>query len=215
MAKYAKGILGSFSGAVGNIIGATWNGIPYMRSKPAQVNDRNSEKQRAQRQRFQLIMRFLRKARPVIEVGFANGAAYQTPLNRAASYNLRNAIAGEYPDQEIDYTRLFLARGDLTPPDQASVESTAAGEVTYTWADNSESGSAQPDDTAIVFAYSPEKEEVVYRVEGAAERQDGSYTLNLPSGLQGEAVECYLAFVAPDNRIASDSMYLGSVTVTE
>ena len=214
MAKYGKGILGSFTGAVGNVVGATWNGIPYMRSKPAQVNDRNSEKQRAQRQRFRLITGFLRKVKPVIELGFARGAAHQTPINRAASYNLRNAITGEYPDQEIDFTRLLVARGDLTPPEQASAESTAAGEVTFTWDDNSESGSAQTDDTAMVLAYSPEKEEAVFRVEETAERQDGSYTLNLPSGMQDETVECYLAFVTSDNRMASDSVYLGSVVVT-
>ena len=215
MAKYGKGILGSFTGAVGNVVGATWNGIPYMRSKPAQVNDRNSEKQRAQRQRFQMIMGFLRKVRPVIDLGFARGAANQTSINRASSYNLRNAITGEYPDQQIDFTRLLVARGDLTPPEQTSAESTAAGEVTFTWADNSDSGSAQTDDTAMVLVYSPEKEEAVFRVDETAERQDGSYTLTLPSGLYGEAVECYLAFVSTDNGMATDSVHLGSVEVTE
>ncbi|TCD01667.1 DUF6266 family protein [Pedobacter psychroterrae] len=47
--------------------------------------------------------------------------------NCARSYNLKHAIKGEYPDQEIDYPALRLSEGNLALPLNASVESTAEG----------------------------------------------------------------------------------------
>jgi hypothetical protein len=37
MGKISKGILGGFSGKIGNVVGATWKGIDYMRIMPASV----------------------------------------------------------------------------------------------------------------------------------------------------------------------------------
>ena len=34
MGKINLGILGSFSGKVGNVVGGKWKGISYMRAKP-------------------------------------------------------------------------------------------------------------------------------------------------------------------------------------
>jgi hypothetical protein len=34
MGKLSKGILGPFSGLVGTVIGSSWKGVNYMRSRP-------------------------------------------------------------------------------------------------------------------------------------------------------------------------------------
>jgi len=41
MGKINQGILGGFSGKVGNVIGGNWKGIDYMRVKPASVANPN------------------------------------------------------------------------------------------------------------------------------------------------------------------------------
>lgn len=38
MGTIKQGILGGFSGKVGNIVGASWRGIDYIRSMPASVH---------------------------------------------------------------------------------------------------------------------------------------------------------------------------------
>ena len=38
MGRIEKGILGGFSGTVGTVVGGTWKGIAYMRSKKNQQN---------------------------------------------------------------------------------------------------------------------------------------------------------------------------------
>ena len=39
MAKIDEGILGPFSGKVGEVIGSSWHGIPYIKSRPAVFHD--------------------------------------------------------------------------------------------------------------------------------------------------------------------------------
>lgn len=45
MGKINQGILGGFSGKVGNVIGGNWKGIDYMRVKPASVANPQTEGQ--------------------------------------------------------------------------------------------------------------------------------------------------------------------------
>lgn len=136
-----------------------------------------------------------------------------TATNRASSYNLKNAVMGMYPDQEIDFASVLVSRGDLSQGQDAGVESMDPGEVTFSWSDNSGTGSAQAEDTAMLLVYNPEKGTAVYLVDGSVIRLDGGNSLILPSGYEGNTVECYLAFVSPDGKEASDSEYLGSIVV--
>lgn len=54
MAKIDEGILGPFSGKVGEVIGSSWHGIPYIKSRPAVFHDAKSPAQLAQRMRMQV-----------------------------------------------------------------------------------------------------------------------------------------------------------------
>lgn len=89
MAKLSSGILGGISGTVGNVVGGRWRGIDYIRSKPANVKNPNTEAQQAQRMRFKLVIEFLKRIRPLIKVGFQDGARNQTFFNRAMSVNIK------------------------------------------------------------------------------------------------------------------------------
>ena len=40
-----KGILGGFSGKVGNVVGASWKGIDYIRSLPSTVRNPRTPRQ--------------------------------------------------------------------------------------------------------------------------------------------------------------------------
>lgn len=215
MAIFSKGILGGFSGKVGNVIGSSWKGIDYMRSKPTKVNDPKTEAQLSQRQKFRLIMSFLRKVKPILDRGFRTNTGKMSPINSASSYNLRNAITGDYPDQEIDYMSVLVSRGQLLPARGASAESTNPNQVSFSWTDNSGIGSARPDDEAMILVYNRDKDRAIYIAGNGPVRQDEGYVLDLPETFGGDTVEVYLAFVSEDGDTASDSEYLGSITVAE
>ena len=52
MGKIKQGILGGFKGKVGTVIGASWNGIAYMRGLPQSVKNPKTAAQQAQRAFF-------------------------------------------------------------------------------------------------------------------------------------------------------------------
>jgi hypothetical protein len=59
MGKIKQGILGGFKGKVGTVIGASWNGIAYMRGLPQSVKDRKSAAQIAQRDFFKEVQNLI------------------------------------------------------------------------------------------------------------------------------------------------------------
>jgi hypothetical protein len=213
MAIFNKGILGGFSGTIGNIVGGSWRGIDYMRSKPNKVNNPNTPAQQTQRSKFKLVMSLLKKIKPVIQAGFTSDHKRKSAFNIASSYNLKNAVTGSLPDMAIDFSALSVSRGPLVPAEGATAESDSPMTVSFSWSDNSDIGSAQSDDQALILLYNTSKERALYIVEGGAVRSDGSYTMNMPSSYGDDTVEAYLGFVSADGKEASDSEYLGSITV--
>lgn len=215
MGKYKKGILGSFSGKVGNVVGSSWKGIDYMRSIPNSKADPKTDAQMTQRNKFAMITALLRKLAPVIKAGFKTSGKRMTAMNSAMSYNLKNAVTGSYPEQRINFASLAIAWGDLIPVSGSTGASTNPNQVHFSWTDNSGIGSAQPDDQALLAVFNPAKGRAVYIAGTGPERQDESYDLVLPENYAGDTVEAYIAFVSANGMESSDSEYLGSVTVTE
>lgn len=97
MAKIDEGILGPFSGKVGEVIGSSWHGIPYIKSQPAVFHDAKSPAQLAQRMKMQVAHGFVKSVKIYAEIGFRMVSGNQTPYNRAVSCIMKQAIVGEYP----------------------------------------------------------------------------------------------------------------------
>ena len=142
MGKISQGILGGVSGKVGNVVGGSWKGIDYLRILPVSVANPRTPAQKDQRSKFLTVINFLEPIKDFIRVGFKNYAVKMTQFNSALSYNVKNAIAGTYPDYTIDYSNALVSRGGLAPAMDGSVNSTVAGIVTYEWNDNSGNGNA-------------------------------------------------------------------------
>ena len=121
MGKLKKGILGGFSGKVGNVVGASWKGIDYIRSLPASVKNPRTQGQVAQRTKFSTTMEFLRPLNQLINEGFRSASTGKlTAMNAAMSYNVKNAVKGELPDFEMDFERVLFSRGSLVGAATAS-----------------------------------------------------------------------------------------------
>lgn len=212
MGKISQGVLGGFSGKLGNVVGASWKGIDYMRIKPANVANPKTQGQLDQRSKFALVLNFLQSMTVFVRLGFKLYATKKTQFNSAMSYLLGNAITGAYPDFTLDYSKVLVSKGNLTGAVNASAVSDTPGEVAYAWDDNSGSGSAAATDVALLLAYSPAKNISVYLTSGAV-RSDGAATLNLPNDFSGDDVEVYLGFMSGDATDVANSVHLGTVTV--
>lgn len=211
MGNIKQGILGGFSGKVGTVIGSNWKGINYMRAIAPSIRDARTAKQLAQREKFKLVLGFLRSVQSYVRVGFKMYATRQTAFNAAMSYTMRNAVKGTSQDVSIDYSKVMVSRGSLVLPLNIH-RLNNDGEIAISWSDNSGVGNALDTDFAMPLAYNADKHEVVYDMVSAC-RGDEGVSLNYPSNWSGDTVHVYLGFVSENGSLVSDSVYLGEAVI--
>ena len=153
MAKLKNGWPGGFSGILGPAVGASWKGKAVIRSRPPRKRRKSSELQLRQMAKVKLLIPFVKQITDFLNQVYRCVASDMSCFNKAMSYNLRNAISGEYPDFRINYARVVLGVGDLLNPDTISVYSDSEGRVSFSWTDNSWEGSARATDRAFVAVY--------------------------------------------------------------
>ena len=214
MGSYVKGVLGSFSGKIGTVIGSYWKGISYMRSLPGKRRGTPSSSQVEQQLKFAIMIRFHEAFHSLVIQSFAATSKnmMMTPTNFAIRRNLKEAIKGDYPDFSVDYHKVLLSMGKLHNAGSAAMESAGAGKIKFSWINNAGTeASAKATDKAILVAYCAATNEAVYTLEGA-NRSEETDILNV-SLFSGQAVETWLAFVSEDGTKFSKSSYLGNVMV--
>lgn len=211
MGTINKGILGGFSGKVGSVVGGSWKGIDYMRSIAQRRSTTSSQRQKEQQMKFGLIARFQQPLANLLAISFKSYAIKMTGVNSAMSYNIRNAITGNYPDFVIDYSKALISRGDMPNALNPAATAAAGGVVNFTWQNNAGSGKAKDTDKSILVAYCPELGQGIY-IDAGAERsaESGSLDLSAFSGLQ---VETWIGFISADGKITATSVFTGEVTV--
>lgn len=219
MGTIKKGILGGVSGTVGNVVGANWKGIDYLRVKPADVSNPNTTLQSTQRLKFAAVLRFLQPITEFIRIGFKAYAVKMSAFNAAFSFNFHQALTGEYPDFAIDYTKAMVSRGNLPGAVNAACASTEAGKVNITWTNNAGGNIADDTDTVLVVVFNPTLQKAIYLVN-AGTRADEAAEVTVPADFSGETVHCYIGFMAIGSVLngqvknsISDSAYAGSVAV--
>ncbi|MFW6020432.1 MAG: DUF6266 family protein [Bacteroidales bacterium] len=208
MARANKGLLGGLSGRISNLVAGSWKGINYIRSRPSAFHDPKTKAQIQQRNRFKLVLEFIRPVKDFIKLSFRQYAINMTEYNKAMSWNMKNAIAGVPPDLHLDYSVVLLSHGDLTPPKNAQYTLTSNMALSVQWDDNSGQGSAKPTDYALLAAYNENKQHAVWIANGPT-RKNKAALLQLPSDYQGDTIHVYFAFARRDYTISSDSIYLG------
>lgn len=207
MGRVKKGSFGGFSGKVGNVVGASWRDIDYIRSLPARVNDPKTKKQLKQRSRLSVVMNFLGTITPFLRIGFQSQATGRmTAFNAAMSYNMKFAVKGEGSEVTLDYPNVRVSRGTLSAASDIHT-GVVEGKVQFNWGDGL-SGNAKSSDIAMVLAYNPAKRGALYDLN-ACKRAEKKASLVLPSNWKGDPVETYLAFKTTEGTEVSDSVYAG------
>ncbi len=211
MGTIKKGILGGFSGKVGTVVGSSWKGIAYMRSLPQNMKNPRTEGQVSQRTKFSIALSFLKPMTAFLRIGWKLYSNKQSPFNAAMSYTLANAIVGNYPDYEIDPSKVLVSRGALTPATNATATD-GGGNIAFTWYDNSGTGSAKETDKTLIAIVNLAKAEVITDI-ARTQRADTAQTAIVPADWSGDTVETYLGFMSEDGKEIANSIYLGSITI--
>jgi len=213
MGRISKGILGGFAGIVGTVVGGSWRGIDYMRSRAARKKSyKFSQTQLEQQAKFRIAAKFIRSMNSLLQDSFGDIAVRMTGANNALRYTLENAITGTYPTYTIDYSKVLVSRGTLLNAGNATATAAGSGKVTFTWTDNSGINDATATDIAILVVYCPTMNLAIYTMAGGA-RSAGTGTLDT-SYFTGKQVETYIGFVSDDGSLIAESLYTGQVTVS-
>ena len=212
MATILNGILGGFSGKVGTVVGACWNGIDYMRALATNVTNPKTPAQLEQRAKFKVVISFLRSMISFLRTGFRSQAIKMSAFNAAMAYNLKNAITGAYPNYTLDYTKVLVSNGALAGVVNGAAASTIAGKVDFTWDDNSLGGDIMADDKVLLLVYNPLRNQSV-SLKGGKTRAEGADSLTVPDLFSGETLECYIGFIGAGGAEVSNSQWVGSVEV--
>jgi hypothetical protein len=208
MANFSKGIIGAFSGRIGNLVGSTWNGIPYMRTMPARKKKQVvTPAQQAQRSKFKIAMKYVHSMHELFMISFKDSKINKTGINNALAYTMLHGLTGSYPNIEIDFTKLLVSKGPLPNVDDLSAELDDDHNLCFRWRDNTGSGKALRTDNTILVAYDPESMNGIYRT-GTARRSDKEAVLHV-SMLQGKEFHVYVGMMAANGRLVGDSRYLG------
>jgi hypothetical protein len=213
-----NGLQGGFTGRLGDVVGCRWKDTYYIRSRPKKVNHPNTEAQLKQRMRFIKTQNFLSPLKEFLRVGYGAFTADKSAYNAAMSYNIKNALNGNYPNIEIDPSKVLISRGSLPKPSETAVKASSKDTVNFFW--NSVEKApfpAMPNDKALLVVRSLTSKEADYKMD-AARRSDGEATIKLPADFQGAEIACYLIFVRQEVLLGnyaeesiSDSIFCGKL----
>ena len=206
MAVLEKGINGIFRGKIGKIIGLKVNGKQYARSLPAPSKNPPTVGQLNQRLKFKLLMEWLRPLKAIIDVGYLKGSGHASPLNRAMSYHLREAVIGVAPDYVIDFSKVILSRGRLLP--SLAMEMSLVGNcLLVTWTDFHWSMYCDLYDRACFVVYNVDRKEVLMFPD-VAERRQREASLCLTEEFVVGRLHVWMQYVGREG-LVSTTVYLG------
>lgn len=203
MGKINQGILDGVSGKVGNVIGASWKGIDYLRIKPTSIANPRTPAQVAQRTRFKGVTSLAKQLiNSIVRPIWNKAAVKMTGYNYFVKQNME---AFSVDGVIEDYSKLHLSAGSIATPQQLSVEKTDGIEsgLTISWVND---GYAKDDDIFMFAAIDEASGEIYTNTMGAGLRSGESADIVLPFDA-GSKVHLYVFFSNKDKRAFSDSVY--------
>lgn len=207
-----NGILGGFSGRVGNIIGYMMNGYQYIRLAPNKRTAAVTTAQMIQRKKFSTMTKFMSPVASFMNDVQKNKTRGKYCSNKLFSANHREAVIGAYPDFTIDYRRFQLTAGILSGPRVMHVICDQDAFLNFHWDNQSNyNPDSHPLDRLYLAIYD-EEEKNWEMIVNAALREDIFISLDM-SNHQGNQLQVYAGFISVDKRKVSNSQYLGMIKI--
>lgn len=213
MARFLKGIHGAYSGKVGNVIGSSWRNVSYVRSLPRPSNKPASPLQLAQRDKFSLVMAFLNPLKDLLNIGYSDVMqTNSTGYNQAMRDALKHGVKGDYPNQEIDYSKIRISRGSLSNLAEVAWVETNDLEVEMTWQQARSRFMGNADDSVILLVYNIDKK--AFDIVEENTREEEMISIQFPASYSGDTIVGWVFTGHRDGIKTSNSHYLGEIVLS-
>lgn len=135
MAIVQNPLIGASKQKMGGAVFTSWKGKNVLKTKPLTVANPKSNGQRQQRNTLQAVLAVYRLIAGAILYGFKQAAIGQSEYNAFMSYNMKNAVTVNDPDDvEVNPANLLVSNGSLGETPMTTVTADASDSnvvVTY------------------------------------------------------------------------------------
>ena len=220
MGTTRNGLLRSINGRVGPVVVANSDDdVSIVRILPKLSTKPPKQAQLNQREIFKAVMKFVKQNQEVMRIGYQSYKGAVKPLNAAASFILKNAVTGVYPNYKIDYSAVQTSEdsGAIGGVAESTMVPVAGGKVTITW-DPTQSYSGTKEllrnlDDAVIMLLNETSGYAGSRT-GLATRGSGTATVRIPISHPGDKVHAWLFFASVDGKV-TPSQYMGPIVALE
>ena len=203
MGKIKQGILGGFKGKVGTVIGASWNGISYMRGIAQSVRNANTPAQQKQRAFFKEVMELVGQLSDE-QLAFLVPSTPKGMTRRNLLAQQIAAVAVDSGDTKSVDLANINSLGNAATADMPDVTIAAAGEnLTVSWNGDSDFRAEHGDEYPTIFVANVTKKKVYLVNSTAAIGTTGAQSFNVGLSAYGEATDTFSGFMlATGSKIA-------------
>lgn len=212
MAIVKGGAAQNFSGKVGDVTYSQQkDGTTTVRQTPVASEDPPTVKQLSTRRDTTICSEFLKPIKEFIDVGYElqSRLEKQNQNNTIVSHVRHQALTGVYPNRSVDLSKVRVTKGQMQPPEDATVALTEFG-LSFTWNPEIKIKGIHYSDQVMMLAYFPELGKAKYMTAGA-QRHQGKDLLVLNGITHGHIAEIYISFISDNRKSISDSVYLGQL----
>ena len=150
-----------------------------MRSKPSQVANPKTIGQTSQRVAFAKVNEALKSLLPLIQIGFKNFQSKIAPYSYASKRSLNEAVSGVSGSRVVNFTKLKIADGRLTPLTLVSKSYTpGTGTLNIVFNSNVNNDFDDSNDNIAIGVYTPENG-YTFIDSSLATRQDANLSVIL------------------------------------
>jgi hypothetical protein len=204
-----RGILGAFSGSVGNIVGSSWKGIGVMKAKPLSVANPKTAGQVAQRSKFSAVVALARILLvAVIKPMWDRFAQLQSGYNAFVSANIDTFTqTGELIPGGLSISEGSLALDPLT----SVTPNNGDAEVEFEYLGTGGTGNALDADQVFVVGYNETQDNWASNTTEFFRSDDAGILVMPTPAANADIIHLYLAFRRADGTIVSNTSYATAV----
>lgn len=150
-----------------------------MRSKPTQVANPQTIGQTSQRTAFSNVNTALKILLPLINIGYKNYQSKMSPFSFASKRSLVEAVSGASGSRVVDFTKLSIADGKMTPLTLVSRTYTpGTGNLNIQFNSNIKNDYDNANDNVAIGIYTPENG-YIYMESAVGTRADTNFNVTL------------------------------------
>ncbi|SEA76114.1 DUF6266 family protein [Pedobacter hartonius] len=211
-----KGPAGAMSGQIGGVVVTRWRGTDVGKSTPGKRRKKKDRQPLEQNLRLKLVTKFLSPFKQHIKIGFDKKTSKNPGFQTAVEYNLKHAVAGVYPDFEIDYRKAVFSQGALDMAWAAKIVLRGDHEILVTWeVPETSKIKVTGNDGCHVMLYSNKRHGLVDLGKLYVTRKDLQFSSVFSMNYYGETLQAWIFFSSPDNGAVSNTRYIGSIEIPE